>query len=114
VKAPGACGRLSIEKVSDVLVPPPGAGLKTATPAAPTDVKSEAGIVAVNCVPFTRVVALVEPFHRTVAPDTKPLPVTVKVRFGEPALTVIVDRPVIVGMLFGTIGGAETVIVPPT
>ena len=97
-----------------MLVPPPGAGLKTATPAVPTEVKSAAGIVAVNCVALTNVVARVEPFHRTVAPETKPAPVTVKVKAGDPAVTVMVDSPVIVGMLFGTMGGMETVIVPPT
>jgi hypothetical protein len=103
-----------MEKVSDVLVPPPGAGLKMATPAVPAEVKSAAGIVAVNCVALTNVVARTEPFHRTVAPETRLPPVTVKVRFGEPAVTVIVDRLVMVGMLFGTIGGTETVIIPPT
>ena len=113
VKAPCACGGLSIEKVNDVLDPPPGAGLKTATSAVPTVAKSAASIVAVNCVALTRVVARVEPFQRTVAPETKPSPVTVKTTFAEPAIADIGDMVVIVGMLFGFVSATDTVIVPP-
>lgn len=114
VKAPCACDALSIEKVSDVLAPPPGAGLKTATLAVPTAAKSAAGIVAVNCVALTRVVALVEPFQRTVAPETKPPPVTVKRTLAEPVAADIGDRPVIVGIAFGFVGATDTVMVPAT
>ena len=113
VKAPCACGGLSIEKVNDVLDPPPGAGLKTATSAVPTVAKSAASIVAVNCVALTRVVARVEPFQRTVAPETKLPPVTVKTTFAAaPAVADIGNMLVIVGMLFGFVGATDTVIVP--
>jgi hypothetical protein len=112
VKAPCACGTLSVEKVNAVLDPPPGAGLKTATSAVPTAAKSAANIVAVNCVALTRVVARVEPFQRTVAPETKPPPVTVKTTLAEPAVADIGEMPVIVGMLFGFVGATDTVIVP--
>ena len=112
VKAPCAWGPLSIEKVSDVLDPPPGAGLKTATSAVPTAAKSAASIVAVSCVVLTRVVARVAPFQRTVAPETKLPPVTVKTTLAEPAVADIGEMLVIVGMLFGFVGATDTVIVP--
>ena len=114
VKVPCACGALSIEKVSDVLDPPPGAGLKTATSAVPTAVKSAARIVAVNCVALTKVVARALPFQRTVAPETKPPPATVKVKLAELAAVDIGDKLAISGMLFGVVGATDTVIVPTT
>ena len=115
VKAPCACGTLSIEKVSDVLDPPPGAGLKTATSAVPTALKSAARTVAVNCVILTKVVARALPFQRTVAPEKKLPPVTVKVKLPEPAAAAVIgDRPAIIGMLLGVVGAPDTVIVPPT
>jgi len=114
VNAPCACCGLSIEKVSDVLLPPPGVGLKTATSAVPTTLKSAARIVAVNCVGLTKVVARALPFQRTVAPETKLFPVTVNAKLPEPAAAVIGDRLAIVGILFGVVGVGDTVIVPPT
>ena len=113
MKAPCACCELSIEKVSDGLLPPPGAGLKTVTSAVPTVVKSVARIAAVNCVALTKVVARALPFQRTVAPETKLPPVTVKVELAEPAIAVIGDRLTIVGILFGVVGATDTVMVPP-
>jgi hypothetical protein len=104
---------LSIEKVDDGLGPPAGAGLKTVMSAVPIAARSAARIVAVNWVALTNVVARVEPFQRTVAPETKPLPVTVRTRLVEPAVAVIGDRPAIDGIPFGTAGAADTVIVPP-
>ena len=114
VKAPCACCELSIEKVSDVLLPPPGAGLKTVTSAVPTVDKSVARIVVVNCVALTKVVARALPFQRTVAPETKPPPVTVKAELAEPAAAVIGDRLAMIGTLFGLVGATVSVIVPPT
>ena len=114
VKAPCAWGPLSIEKVSDVLDPPPGAGLKTATSAVPTALRSAARTVTVNCAALTKVVARALPFQRTVAPETKLPPVTVKAKLAEPAAAVIGDRLAIIGMLFGVVGATDTVIIPPT
>jgi hypothetical protein len=115
VKAPCACCGLSIEKVSDVLLPPPGAGLKTATSAVPTALKSDARIVAVNCVGLTKVVARTLPFQRTLDPETKLPPVTVKVKLAEPAAAAVIgERLATIGTLFGVVGATDTVIIPPT
>jgi hypothetical protein len=108
VKPPVATGALSIENVCDAELPP-GAGLETTTSADPTVVKSAATIVAVNWVGLTKVVTRAAPFQRTVAPETKPLPFTVKTRLGEPAVVVIGEMLTIAG-----IPGYPTVIVPAT
>ena len=49
-------------------------------------------IVAVNCVLFTNVVARMLLFHRTVAPLTKSVPVTVSVKVEPPTAAVLCDR----------------------
>src|SRR5579872_4190505 len=103
-----------MEKVYDVLVPP-GAGFMMATSAVPTVDKSAAKIVALNCVVLTKVVVRAEPFQRTVAPATKPLPCTVNTKLDEPAAVFIGDRLAITGkpLEIGGGGGAvKTVIVP--
>ena len=46
--------------------------------------RSLAGIVAVSCVALINVVVRAEPFHRTPEPETKLLPLTIKVNAGPP------------------------------
>ena len=62
-------------------------GLTTVTEAVPAVVTSEAWTTAVTSVEDTNVVVRAEPFQSTAAPDTKPVPVTVKVNAALPART---------------------------
>src|SRR5579862_8994684 len=64
--------------------PPPGAGLDTVTVAVPAVATSVALMVAVTCELETNVVVRALPFQFTVAPETKPVPFTVKVNVAEP------------------------------
>lgn len=73
--------------VTALETPPPGAGLLTVTCAEPTVAISLAGIEAVSCVLLTNVVARLEPFHCTVVLEMNPVPVTVSVKAGPPAMT---------------------------
>ena len=61
-------------------VPPPGAGLVTVTSAEPVLTISSARMVAVTCVELTNVVARALPLKFTTAPETKPVPFTVRVQ----------------------------------
>src|SRR6267378_6105416 len=66
---------------------PPGSGLKTVTLRDWTESRSAAGIEASNRVVLTNVVVRSEPFTRTLEPDTKLVPITVKRNPGVPART---------------------------
>jgi hypothetical protein len=61
-------------------------GFTTVTLALPTFVIRLPGTVAVNCVAFTKLVKSGEPFHFTVAPETKLEPLTVSVNAGSPTV----------------------------
>jgi hypothetical protein len=61
-------------------------GFTTVTLALPTLAIRLPGTVAVNCVPFTKLVESGEPFHCTAAPETKLEPLTVRVNVGPPAV----------------------------
>ncbi len=67
-------------------VPPPGEGLTTVTETVPAVAMSPADIAAVNCVPLTNVLARALPFHCTVEPETKFVPLTVSVNADPPAM----------------------------
>ena len=67
--------------------PPPGLGLTTVTVAVDATAISLARIVAVNCEPLTKVVALALPFQFTTELVTKPVPFTVSVKPGVPGAT---------------------------
>src|SRR5207302_863087 len=54
--------------------------------AVPVAVMSAAGIAAVSCVALTKVVVRAAPFHCTVLPATKPLPVAVSVKAAPPTV----------------------------
>jgi hypothetical protein len=58
---------------------------------------SLAGIAAVSRVGFTKVVARAAPFHCTVEPETKLLPLTVKVNAEPPADALLGESELIVG-----------------
>src|SRR5215469_15991101 len=67
-------------------VPPPGTGLTTVTEAVPGWRTSEAGTLAFNSEPLTKVVASGLPFHFTIAPETNPVPSTVRVNPPAPGV----------------------------
>lgn len=93
-------------------VPPPGVGVTTVTLAVPTLAMSVAGIAAVNCVALTKVVVRGLPFHCTVEPLTKLLPLTVKVKAAPPAVAPFGFKLVIEGrgLLMANVAASE---VPP-
>ena len=66
--------------------PPPGAGFDTVMLAVPEEPISEAGIEAVSCVELTTLVDREPPFQSMEAPETKLLPVTVRVKEPDPAV----------------------------
>jgi hypothetical protein len=78
-------GGAEIVKLKAFEAPRLGAGLLTVTLAAPAEAMSPARIEAVSWVVLTKVVARSDPFHRTVAPETKLEPLTVRVNPGSPA-----------------------------
>ena len=85
----GADAGLLIVKVRALDVPPPGAGLKTVTLAAPALAMSEAKMLAVSCVLLTKVVVRFALFHRTIDPLTKFVPLTVSVNPAPPATALL-------------------------
>lgn len=64
------------------LAPP---ALTTVTEYLPADAMADAGTCAVSCVLLTNMVLRAVLFHQTMDPETKPLPLTVRVRSGPPA-----------------------------
>jgi len=73
---------LLIAKLREDELPPPGAGVLTATEAVPALATSVAAIAAWSWFELTNVVLLALPFHRTVEPLTNPVPFTVSVNAG--------------------------------
>ena len=71
--------QLTTVKLSVLEAPPPGAGLKTVTLAAPADATSATVIAAVSRVLLTKVVERSLPFHLTAEALMKLVPVTVSV-----------------------------------
>src|SRR2546423_4195855 len=88
--SPGAA--LLTVKACAAEAPPPGAGVTTVTCGVPAAATSAAATAAVICVALTKVVVRVAPFHLTVLPLTKPVPVTVSVKAGLPADVLVGDR----------------------
>src|SRR5438874_1040926 len=70
-------------KVTAADVPPPGPGVVTVTFTMAAASRSVDGIAAVSWVALTNVVVRAAPFHCTVLPLTKPVPVTVSVHAGR-------------------------------
>src|SRR6266850_1621815 len=84
-------------KVCAAEVPPPGAGVTTVTDAVPVAATSAAGIAAVSLVALTKVVVRAAPFHCTVLPATKLLPLAVSVKAALPTVAVVGDTDVSTG-----------------
>jgi hypothetical protein len=74
--------------VTALEVPPPGAGVVTASVGLPAFVNCTAGTIAVNCVALPYVVASAVLPNSTTDCTQKPVPVTVSVVLPLPALTV--------------------------
>ncbi len=70
-------------------LPPPGAGLTTATEAVLAAEISEAGMAAVTFDLLTNVVGRALPFQSTTEPDTNPVPFTVSVKPAPPGATAV-------------------------
>ena len=75
-----------------VEVPPPGEGLKTVMARLPAVATSEDGMAAVNFVALTNVVVRAEPLTCTAEPETKLLPLTVRVNPELPTRILLGDR----------------------
>jgi hypothetical protein len=84
VKGGGARGG-EIVKLKAFDKPPPGEGLLTVMLAVPAETMSLAGMEAVSLVALLKVVVRSDPFHRTVALETKLDPLTVRAKPGSPA-----------------------------
>src|SRR5262249_29093740 len=80
----GAGGK-GMVNVSAFDVSPPGGGSTAWTEGRPADATSAAVTVAVSCVDETNVVVKTVPFQRTVEPETKLVPFTVRVSPPQPA-----------------------------
>src|SRR5580704_8879194 len=79
---------LVMEKLIATEVPPPGAGLVTVTAGVPTEATLAAGMVAVNWVELTNVVAIADPPKLTIEPATKFIPLSVSVSGARPTTVV--------------------------
>jgi hypothetical protein len=87
--------------------PPPGPAVTTVTVAVPGEAISAAVIDAVNCELLTKVVVLGLPFQFTTEePETKPVPVTVKVNAAPPGVAASGCR----GFKYGTGLEAKTIV----
>ena len=104
---------LLMVKVRALDVPPPGEGFSTVTEAVPPVAMSLAGTEAVTCVLLTYVVVSPVPFHRTVDPETKFVPVTVRVNAAPPAVAEVGERVVMVGTALFTVKLTEFDAPPP-
>jgi hypothetical protein len=76
-------------KVNTLEEPPPGGGLNTVTCAGPGEAMSEARIVAVTVLKFTKVVCRLLPFHRTTDEGMKAEPETVRLKPRPPNKTFV-------------------------
>ena len=94
-----------IVKVSEPLVPPPGAGVKTVIAAVPAVAMLAAETTVVNCDELLKLVVSATPFHCMTDPLTKLLPVTVSVKLADPATTLVGD--------IDTDTGTGLLVVPP-
>src|SRR5688572_28852157 len=76
-------------KVTSPDVPPPGAGVETEIASDPALATSLAGIAAVSVVADMNVVDRGDPLTRTCDAATNPVPVTVRVNAGDPAVALV-------------------------
>ena len=78
-------------------VPPPGPGFTTVIDAVPAVATREAGTVTVSCVEEEDVGVRLVPPNLTTEPETKLVPVTVKVKLALPGMTQFGLIEVVVG-----------------
>ena len=104
---------LSIVNVSGADVPPPGAGLVTVTMAVPAVAMSAAVIMAVTFVAFTKVLVRLDPFQFTIDVETKLVPVTVRVKAAPPAVVLLGESAVAVGLGLSTVNVTALEVPPP-
>jgi hypothetical protein len=103
-----------IAKVRSFDVPPPGPGLFTVTLAVPAVSMSPAEMEAVNFVELLKVVVRSDPFHRTLAAETKLEPFTVRVNPGSPATAELGLIPVTDGTGLLILSVNFLLVLPPT
>jgi hypothetical protein len=77
---------------------PPGAGLVTVTASRPVAAMLAAGMLAVNCIELTKVVASADPPKFAIEAATKFVPLIVSVKAAPPAMALFGEIVVIVGM----------------
>src|SRR6267143_2550975 len=104
---------LLIANVCAAEVPPPGVEVTTVTEAVPVVAMSAAVIAAVSWMALTNVVVRAAPFHCTVLPLTKPLPLTVSVKAAPPAVALVGDTDVSVGAGLFSENACAAVVPPP-
>jgi hypothetical protein len=105
------CGVVAlIAKLTELEVVPPGAC--TLTAAEPELAIRLAGTAAVSCIAEAKVVVSAEPFHNTASPETKLVPLTVRMNPEPPAVALAGDSELTVGVGGG--GGVVTVNVTVT
>src|SRR5258708_7171592 len=109
--SPGA-GLVTV-KACAAEVPPPGAGVTTVTCGVPAAATSAAAMAAVSCVGLTKVVVRAAPFHCTLEPLTKLVPVTVSVKAALPADVLVGDSVESVGDGLVTLNVCAAEVPPP-
>jgi hypothetical protein len=92
-------------------IPPPGAGLVTVTAVSPAEAILEAGIAAVNCAEFTKVVATAPP-KLTVEDALKFVPLTVSMKAAPPAGALFGAMLMTVGVRLDWLGGGSVALLP--
>jgi len=103
--------RLYMLKVMEFDVP--ATGLNTVTSAVPAVAMLAALMAACNSVLLTKVVTRSLPFQRTTEEETKPLPLTVRVKAGSPARALEGAKEVMVGTGLLMVKGAALEVPPP-
>ena len=102
-----------IVNVTELDVPPPGAGLTTVTEAVPTAATFAAGTMAVSLIEETNVVTNAEPFQLTVEVETKLVPFTVRVNWALPTVVEVGLIEVMVGTGLLIVKVTEFEVPPP-
>jgi hypothetical protein len=104
---------LFIVKVAEVLVPPPGVGLKTVIKGVPAATRSVAGMLAVTWVALTNVVERGLLLNLTSELSLKFEPLTVKVKAAAPTALLVGEILLNVGGGLLTVKVAAEALVPP-
>jgi hypothetical protein len=106
-------GVAEIVNVCALDVPPPGLGFTTVIDTVPAVATREAGTVTVSCVGEEDVGVRLVPPNLTTEPETKLVPVTVRVKSALPAVTQFGLIEVVVGTALLMVISSVAVPVPP-